>query len=179
MIYISTRGLPVLTVIMSSKESNDTIRAKHAFKYLVNPWLGLGSKRKKSVLNFIKKVHTRKKKKKGRGLLEKLASGSMYVLTMWCIVTNSSDRAAAGFWEDSWGSVWGVWGERVWVCVRVFCKPDIPHPLYPQHFCWEECVVRLLRWTAVPTFLTNRKGERGREKKGGLGAKRKRLKMWD
>lgn len=36
-------------------------------------------------------------KKKRTGLLEKLASGSVYVLTMLCIVTNSSDRAAAGF----------------------------------------------------------------------------------
>lgn len=40
-----------------------------------------------------------KKKRKHRdgAFLEELAWGSAYVPTMCCIVTNSSDRAAAGF----------------------------------------------------------------------------------
>lgn len=52
------------------------------------------------------------------------------------------------------------------VCVCLV-KQTTPHPLYPQHFCWEECVVCLLRWMAVPTFLTNIRRERREKRKGG------------
>ena len=104
-----------------------------------------------------------------------LASGRAYVLTMCCIVTKSSDRAAAGIWKDSWGSERGSWSESA--CV--FCEPDIPPtllPPLPQHFCWEECVVRLLRWMAVPTFQTEQKMREGKEK-SRPAPRRERLKM--
>lgn len=123
---------------------------------------------------------------KGTGLLEKLASGSVYVLTMWCIVTNCSDRAAAGFWEDSWGECarcvrWVNECLRAYKCV-CFVNQTFPPP--PQKKKTLPPALLLGGMCGPPPTLDGcanipdkqKKRERGREKRR---TKRKRVKMWD
>lgn len=113
------------------------------------------------------------------GLSNGLASGSVYVLTICCIVINSSDRAAAGFWE-----VECLRCECICMCVCLcvhLCfvsqtptSPLFPHSTSAQRNVWSTSYAG---WMCQHSWL-DRKGESGKGRKRAEGPV-ERLKLWD
>lgn len=113
------------------------------------------------------------------GLSNGLASGSVYVLTICCIVINSSDRAAAGFWE-----VECMRCECICMCVCLcvhLCfvsqtptSPLFPHSTSAQRNVWSTSYAG---WMCQHSWL-DRKGESGKGRKRAEGPV-ERLKLWD